>query len=77
MESATYPQVLLTHTNLLLSLQCNFNKDLCDKIFGERDMSDHLYPKWLNSNRNILNFFTRLDTRNQTLLLNWAINNIS
>ena len=57
--------------NLLLSLQCNFNKDICDKIF--KNDSDHLYIKWLQCNGNMLNFITRLDKMNQILLFNYAM----
>lgn len=64
-------ELLFNHTNLLLSLQCNFNKDLCDKIF--EDLSGHLFPKWLNSDGNILNFMSRLDQHNKTLLLKWVL----
>lgn len=66
-------ELLFDHTNLLLSLQCNFNKDLCDTIFEE--LSDHLFPKWVNSDGNILNFLTMLDISNKTRLLKWALHN--
>lgn len=66
---------LLFHTNLLLRLQSDFNKEICDKIFN--NLSDHLFEKWLQTNGNILNFFSRLDTKNQKIMLKWTINYIS
>ena len=48
--------------NILLSLQCNFNKYICD----------HLYSKWVTSQGNILNFMTRLDDVNREKLLRYV-----
>ena len=70
-----HSDLLLFHTNLLLRLQSDFNKEICDKIFN--DLSDHLFKKWLQTNGNILNFFSRLDTKNQKIMLKWSINYIS
>lgn len=56
--------------NILLSLQCNFNKYMCDRVFGND--SDHLYPKWVASQGNILHFMTRLDDMNREKLLKFA-----
>lgn len=70
-----HSELLLFHTNLLLRLQCDFNKEICDKIFS--DLSDHLFNKWLKTDRNILNFFSQLDIKNQTAILKWSINHIS
>jgi len=57
--------------NMLFTLQCNFNKDICDKIFESN--SDHLYEKWLQSDENILNFIARLDKINKQKLFNWMM----
>lgn len=67
--------LLLFDTNLLLRLQCDFNKELCDKIFN--DLSDHLFEKWLQTNGNILNFFSHLDIKNQKEMLKWSLDHIS
>ena len=56
--------------NMLLSLQCNFKKYMCDQIFGND--SNHLYPKWVSSDGNILHFLTRLDDENREKLLRYA-----
>jgi hypothetical protein len=61
--------------NILLSLQYNFNKRLCDKIFGIN--SDHIYPKWLSSDGNILCFLTRLDDNNRDNLLEYVSQSLS
>ena len=70
-----HSNLLLFHTNLLLRLQSDFNKEICDKIFHH--LSDHLFEKWLQTNGNILNFFSRLDTKNQKIMLKWSLNHIS
>ena len=69
-----YSDVLIFHTNLLSSLQCNFDKEMCDEIFN--DLSDHLFDKWLKSNGNILNFFGQLDNQNKKRILKWSLTNI-
>ena len=65
--------LLLFYTNLLLRLQCDFNKEMCDKIFN--DLSDHLFDKWLKTDGNILNFFSQLDIKNQKTILKWFFSN--
>ena len=62
---------LITVADVFISLQCNFNKTICDEIF--KDDSDHLFKKWTNSDNNIINFLTRLDTENKHKLLRWGI----
>jgi hypothetical protein len=59
--------------NIMLSLQCNFNKDLCDTVFGNE--SNHLYPKWIASHGNIIHFMTMLDSVNRKNLLDYVVNN--
>jgi len=70
-----HSDLLLFDTNLLLRLQCDFNKEICDKIFS--DLSDHLFNKWLKTDGNILNFFSQLDINNQKKMLKWSLNHIS
>jgi len=67
--------LLLFNTNILLSLQYCFNKEICDIIFN--DLSDHLFEKWLQTNGNILNFFSHLDIKNQKAMLKWSLNHTS
>ena len=66
-----HDDLLLFHTNLLLRLQSDFNKEICDRIFN--DLSDHLFDKWLKTDRNILNFFSQLDIKNRKKLLKWSL----
>lgn len=66
--------MLIKVSNMLLSLQCNFNNIICDQIFGLD--SDHLYLKWINSGGNILDFMTRLDDNNKVKLLLWGMNHL-
>ena len=56
--------------DILLSLQCNFSKLVCDEIFGQD--SNHLFEKWLFSDKNLLYFITRLDNCNQAKLFRYA-----
>jgi hypothetical protein len=65
-----HADLLLCHTNLLLRLQSDFNKEICNIVFD--DLSDHLFDKWLKTDRNILNFFSQLDIKNRKKLLKWA-----
>ena len=69
-----HDNLLLFHTNLLLRLQCDFNKEMCDRIFN--DLSDHLFNKWSKTDGNILNFFSQLDIKNQKTMLEWSLVNI-
>ena len=62
-----------TDFNVFLRLQNEFNKGVSNKVFG--DLSNHLFRKWLNCERNILNFISMLDNRNRNKLLEWAYNN--
>ena len=62
-------------TKLLLKVQFNFNKDICDEIF--KNDSDHLYQKWISCSNNLLHFINRLDKHNTNLLLSWIIENIN
>lgn len=62
--------VLNNSYDILLSLQCNFNKQICDKIFT--DYSNHLYEKWLNCDQNILKFISLLDSVNRNKILLWC-----
>ena len=62
---------LLTYTELLMNLQYNFNKSICDKIYKVN--SNHLYEKWLTCNGNLLNFINRLDSNNRLLLIDYVI----
>lgn len=63
--------ILIKTYNILLSLQCNFNKNICDQIFGLD--SEHLYTKWISSNGNILGFISRLDDINKLKILTWGL----
>ena len=63
---------LIVSVDILLLLQCTFNKFISDKIF--KDDSNQLYPKWEQSNGNILNFITKLDDNNKNKLLEWVRN---
>ena len=63
--------IVINTTNILLSLQSNFNKNVCDQIFDID--SDHLYLKWIGSNGNILSFISRLDDINKLKILKWTI----
>ena len=56
--------------NFLLCVQDNFNKQICDTLFG--DLSNHIYYKWLDSEYNILNFLSKLDDNNKDTLLKWG-----
>lgn len=62
-----------THFNVFLRLQNDFNKGISNKVFG--DLSNHLFNKWLNCERNMLNFISILDNTNKNRLLEWAYNN--
>ena len=52
----------------LVSLQCNMTEISCIQIFGQRQLGIHLYQKFLRSNRNIIEFYTRLDSKNKNCL---------
>jgi len=56
--------------NKFLYMQCHFSKDICDEIFG--DMSDHIYQKWLDSNMNIVEFLSRLDSGKKRKMFLWV-----
>ena len=58
------------HYNTFMYLQCNFNLFMCEEIFGNH-LSEHIFEKWLNSNENILNFLSRLDTQNREKIYKW------
>lgn len=55
--------------DLLISIQANFNKRICDIIF--KDMSDHIFKKWVSSDYNLLSFLTRLDSENKYKLIHY------
>ena len=67
--------ILMEVFNILLSLQCNFNKNICEQVFGL--CSEHLYEKWVSSDGNIINFMTRLDVDNKAKLLSWGMTYIN
>lgn len=56
---------------LFMYLQFNFNKDMCDKVFG--DLSDHLFQKWLRCDNNMLNYMSTLDDGNKIKLIDWGV----
>jgi len=57
--------------DVLLSAQCNMNMMLFTEVFT--DNSDHLWPKWVRCDGNILNFMTLLDPQNKSKLINWSV----
>jgi len=59
-----------SHFTVFLKLQNDFNKEISNRVFG--DLSTHLFHKWLNCDRNILNFISMLDNSNKNKLLHWA-----
>ena len=60
--------------NILIKIQNNYNKEISNRIFGE--LSNHLYSKWLNCNKNILAFISQLDYSNKTKFFKWVNKNI-
>lgn len=66
------PNNLIIFSDILFLLQENFNEYISYKIF--KIDSKHLFPKWKESNGNILNFMTRLDDNNKEKLITWVLN---
>jgi Fe-S cluster biosynthesis and repair protein YggX len=56
--------------DIFLYIQCNFSKKICDELY--KNLSTHIWNKWLQSNGNILIFINRLDKINRNLLLDWG-----
>ena len=52
----------------LVSLQFNMKESDCIQIFGEKQIGIHLYQKFIQSDRNILMFYARLDANNRNFL---------
>ena len=63
--------VIENHYNIFFSLQTRFNKKICDEIFGEGELSDHLLEKWVRCDYNFLEFIARLDKDNKKTVFNW------
>ena len=59
-----------------LTTQVNMNQSMMDDIYGEGDLSNHLFEKWMYCDRNIIEFINRLDIGNKTIFLSW-INDIN
>ncbi len=56
--------------NSLITLQLNFDLEKSNQVFGE--LGEHLFEKFNKSERNILNFYTRLDAENKQKLLEYV-----
>ena len=56
--------------NKFIFMQCHFSKEVCNELFG--DLSEHIYIKWLDSDFNIINFLSSLDSRNKQKMFIWA-----
>lgn len=69
MDSNTF----LDYYLILSSLQSNLDYSILEKVFGT-DMAEHLISKWIRCDNNILTFLSMLDTFNQHLLLDYALN---
>jgi len=59
---------LLKYFDSYLYIQCNFSYYKCLDIFG-KEMGEHLWPKWLQCEGNLIYFMQRLDKVNQEKLV--------
>ncbi len=57
----------------LIALQLNFDLEKSIQVFGE--LGEHLFEKFDKNERNILNFYTRLDAGNKEKLLDYVVRN--
>ena len=62
--------------NIFFSLQIRYNKKMSDEIFGEGEISDHLFEKWKHCDYNIIDFISRLDSGNKQKIFNWIRVNV-
>ena len=61
---------MIQEYNIFMFMQTNFNKYICDQLFGE--LSDHIYDKWIYCDQNLLNFLSMLDRDNKIIVLEWG-----
>jgi hypothetical protein len=59
----------------LIALQLNFDLEKSIKVFGE--LGEHLFEKFNKNERNILNFYTRLDAGNKEKLVEFITSIVS
>ncbi len=57
----------------LIALQLTFDLEKSIQVFGE--LGEHLFEKFNKNERNILNFYTRLDAGNKEKLLDYVVRN--
>lgn len=56
---------------ILQMIQTNLNLEICNNIF-DKNISSHLWEKFLTSDQNIISFISRLDVINRKKLFEWA-----
>ena len=72
MVSKTYIDHELT-TDMYLWCQNNISISIFEKLFN--NLANHLWNKFIESDGNFLNFLTRLDHINKSILFKWLEDN--